>query len=444
MNVLVLGSGGREHAIAWKIKQSPLCTNLFVMPGNPGCAQIATLVSGSPKDFNAVKQVVLNNNIDLVVVGPEEPLVLGLRDNFEADAELKNLLFVGPGKSGARLEGSKEFAKEFMQKYSIPTAAFKSFCSETIAEADKFLETLKAPYVLKADGLAAGKGVVILNELEAAKEELRSMLSGKFGSASSRVVIEQFLSGIEVSVFVLTDGKDYLVLPEAKDYKRIGDGDKGLNTGGMGAVSPVPFVTEEFMGKVKSRIIEPTIKGLQDEGIDYKGFIFLGLMNCGGDPYVIEYNVRMGDPETEAVMTRIDSDLLSHLVACAKGELRNETIKIAEENALTVVCVSGGYPESYPKGLKITGTILLRENTYSGRVKVFHSGTAMNESGELVTAGGRVFAVTANGSYLSEGDIQKIEEGRASAYDIVDKIIFEGKNFRKDIGLDIIRYIKES
>ena len=444
MNVLVLGSGGREHAIAWKIKQSPLCTNLFVMPGNPGCAQIATLISGSPKDFNAVKEATLKNHIDLVVVGPEEPLVVGLRDFFEADDALKNVLFVGPKKAGALLEGSKEFAKEFMQKYSIPTAAFKSFSSETIAEGERFLESLNAPYVLKADGLAAGKGVVILSELEEAKKELKSMLSGKFGSASSRVVIEQFLSGIEVSVFVLTDGKDYLVLPEAKDYKRIGDGDTGLNTGGMGAVSPVPFVTEEFMGKVKSRIIEPTIKGLQSEGIDYKGFIFLGLMNCGGDPYVIEYNVRMGDPETEAVMTRIDSDLLSHLVACAKGELKNETLKIAEENALTVVCVSGGYPESYRKGMKISGNPLIKENSFSGHVKIFHSGTAFNENGELVTSGGRVFAVTANGSYLSETDIQKIEEGRESAYDMVDKIFFEGKTFRKDIGLDIIRYIKES
>lgn len=444
MNVLVLGSGGREHAIAWIIRQSPLCTNLFVMPGNPGCGQISTLISGSPKDFSAVKEAVVNNHIEIVVVGPEEPLVLGLRDYFEADEELKRVLFVGPGKEGARLEGSKEFAKEFMQKYSIPTAAFKSFSSETIAEADRFLESLKAPYVLKADGLAAGKGVVIPNEIEKAKEELRSMLSGKFGSASSRVVIEQFLKGIEVSVFVLTDGKDYLVLPEAKDYKRIGDGDTGLNTGGMGAVSPVPFVTEEFMGKVRSRIIEPTLKGLQNEGIDYKGFIFLGLMNCGGDPYVIEYNVRMGDPETEAVMTRIDSDFLSHLVACAKGELKNETIEISEENALTVVCVSGGYPESYRKGMKISGDILIRENTFSGKVKIFHSGTSINGEGELVTSGGRVFAVTANGSYLSESDIQKIEDGRQAAYDKVEKISFEGKNFRKDIGLDIIRYIKES
>jgi phosphoribosylamine---glycine ligase len=454
MNVLVLGGGGREHAIAWKIKQSKDCTNLFCMPGNPGTAQIATNIAGSPNDFAAVKSAVQNNQIDIVVVGPEEPLVLGLRDKFMEDSALKSVLFVGPSASGARLEGSKEFAKEFMTRHNIPTAAFKSFNSSNLDEADKFLESLKAPYVLKADGLAAGKGVLILDDLTQAKSELRNMMGGKFGAAGNTVVIEQFMKGIEASIFILTDGKDYLVLPEAKDYKRIGEGDTGLNTGGMGAVSPVPFVTAEFMKKVEERIIKPTIKGIQEEKIDYKGFIFIGLINCGGEPYVIEYNVRMGDPETEAVMTRIDSDLLHHLVACAKGELGGEKIKISPKRALTVVCVSDGYPKEYKKGITIYGNPLLYNNTFDGDVKIFHSGTKhivgtssdiggyMKASNKIVTAGGRVLAVTAN--TLCDDAVDAINEGRAAAYKEIENIKYEGKYCRRDIGEDIIKFCKEN
>lgn len=431
MNVLVLGSGGREHAIAWKIKQSSNCTNLFCMPGNPGTAQIATNVAGGVKDFDAIKECVLGNRIDIVVVGPEDPLVFGLKDMFAADADLKDVLFVGPGKKGAQLEGSKDFAKEFMTRHNIPTAAYRSFTKETLAEADAFLEQLEAPYVLKADGLAAGKGVLILESLQEAKDELRNMMGGKFGAAGNTVVIEQFLKGIEVSVFVLTSGKDYLILPEAKDYKRIGEGDKGLNTGGMGAVSPVVFADAEFMAKVEERIIKPTVEGFKKDDIDYKGFIFIGLMNCGGDPYVIEYNVRMGDPETEAVMTRIDSDLLSHLVAAAKGDLSGEQIKISEDGALTVVCVSGGYPEDYKKGMVMAGSEYLSHNGADSKVKVFHSGTAMKD-GNLVTSGGRVLAVTVNG--------KGIEAKRELIYSEIEKIQYEGKYCRRDIGLDLLNY----
>lgn len=431
MNVLVLGSGGREHAIAWKIKQSSNCTNLFCMPGNPGTAQIATNVAGSVKDFDAIKGCVLANKIDIVVVGPEDPLVFGLKDMFAADTELEDVLFVGPGKKGAQLEGSKDFAKEFMTRHNIPTAAYRSFTKETLAEADAFLEQLEAPYVLKADGLAAGKGVLILESLQEAKDELRNMMGGKFGAAGNTVVIEQFLKGIEVSVFVLTSGKDYLILPEAKDYKRIGEGDKGLNTGGMGAVSPVVFADAEFMAKVEERIIKPTVEGFRKDGIDYKGFVFIGLMNCGGDPYVIEYNVRMGDPETEAVMTRIDSDLLSHLVAAAKGDLSGEQIRISEDGALTVVCVSGGYPEDYKKGMAMGGSEYLSYNGAESKVKVFHSGTAKKD-GALVTSGGRVLAVTVNG--------KGIEAQRELIYSEIEKIQYEGKYYRRDIGLDLLNY----
>ncbi|MBR5398975.1 MAG: phosphoribosylamine--glycine ligase [Bacteroidales bacterium] len=441
MKALVLGGGGREHAIAWKIRQSWDCDKMFAMPGNPGTAQVGTNLSGDPNDFQAVKKAVLDNDVDIVVVGPEEPLVRGLRDRFEEDPQLKDVMFVGPGAAGAALEGSKQFAKEFMERHGIPTAAFRSFTSEQVDKAEAFLGTLKAPYVLKADGLAAGKGVLICENLDQAREEVRQMLGGKFGKASSTVVIEEFLSGIEVSMFILTDGKSYLMLPEAKDYKRIGDGDTGLNTGGMGAVSPVPFVDEEFKDKVRNRIIEPTLKGLAEEGIPYKGFIFLGLMNCSGNPYVIEYNVRMGDPETEAVMTRIDSDLLSHLCACAKGTLDKETIEISEDAALTVVCVSGGYPGSYQKGKPISGDPILFSNSYSGPVKVFHSGTAEPQEGNLVTSGGRVLAVTSNTP--AAGSVEEtVEEGRSLAYSHIDRIAFEGKYYRKDIGLDIIRYCK--
>ena len=431
MNVLVLGSGGREHAIAWKVKQSKNCTNLFCLPGNPGTAQIATNVAAGVKDFEAIKKCVLENNIEIVICGPEDPLVFGLKDMFAADEQLKDVLFVGPSKLGAQLEGSKDFAKEFMVRHNIPTAAYKSFTKETLAEADAFLEQLEAPYVLKADGLAAGKGVLILEDLEEAKAELRNMMGGKFGEAGNTVVIEQFLKGIEVSVFVLTSGKDYLILPEAKDYKRIGEGDKGLNTGGMGAVSPVVFADAEFMSKVEERIIKPTVEGFAKDNIDYKGFVFIGLMNCGGDPYVIEYNVRMGDPETEAVMTRIDSDLLSHLVAAAKGDLSGEKMEISKNGALTVVCVSGGYPEEYKKGLEMGGSEYLYSNTPDSKIKVFHAGTAMKD-GKLVTSGGRVLAITVNG----EG----IEKQRETIYAEIAKIEYEGKYCRRDIGLDLLNY----
>lgn len=437
MNVLVLGGGGREHAIAWKIARSKDCSKLYAMPGNPGISKIGQNLPGSPKDFQRVKQAVLDNHIDLVVVGPEDPLVSGLGDFFAEEPDLKDVLFVGPCSKGAALEGSKEFAKQFMQWYGIPTAAFRSFTSETIEEADRFLESLKAPYVLKADGLAAGKGVLICQSLDVAKSELRNMLGGKFGSAGNTVVIEEFLSGIEVSMFFLTDGKDYLLLPEAKDYKRIGEGDTGLNTGGMGAVSPVPFVTDDFKNKVRDRIILPTLKGLQKDGIPYKGFIFLGLMNCGGEPYVIEYNVRMGDPETEAVMTRIDSDLLHHLKMCALGRLSEEKIIISSHSALTVVCVSGGYPESYKKGVEINGNAFTSSDT---GVNIFHMGTSLKEDGTLATSGGRVIAITANSS--QEDAVRRIQEGREACYKEAEKIEFDGKYSRKDIGLDIIRYIE--
>ena len=431
MKVLVLGSGGREHAIAWRIKQSENCSGLFCLPGNPGTAQIAVNLSGSVSDFEGIKAAVIENGIELVVVGPEDPLVNGIRNFFAADDQLKDVLMVGPGKEGAMLEGSKDFAKAFMTRHNVPTAAYRSFTSETIDEADKFLESLEAPYVLKADGLAAGKGVLIPETLEEAKSSLREMLGGKFGKAGNTVVIEQFLKGIEVSVFVLTDGKDYLILPEAKDYKRIGVGDKGLNTGGMGAVSPVGFADAQFMKKVEERIIKPTVNGLAADGIDYKGFIFIGLMNCAGDPYVIEYNVRMGDPETEAVMTRIDSDLLAHLVAAAKGELAGEKMVISENGALTVVCVSGGYPESYGKGYEIFGSEYLLSSNPADKIKIFHAGTSMKD-GKLVTSGGRVLAVTVN----EKG----IEKGREEVYPEIDKIFYTNKYYRSDIGNDLLKY----
>lgn len=431
MKVLVLGSGGREHAIAWRIKQSENCSELFCLPGNPGTGQIATNLEGSVTDFEAIKAAVLEKGIELVVVGPEDPLVNGVRNFFAADEQLKNVLMVGPGKEGAMLEGSKDFAKAFMTRHNVPTAAYRSFTAETIEEADKFLESLEAPYVLKADGLAAGKGVLIPETLEEAKSSLREMLGGKFGKAGNTVVIEQFLKGIEVSVFVLTDGKDYLILPEAKDYKRIGVGDKGLNTGGMGAVSPVGFADAEFMKRVEERIIKPTVNGLAADGIDYKGFIFIGLMNCAGDPYVIEYNVRMGDPETEAVMTRIDSDLLSHLVAAAKGELAGQKMVISENGALTVVCVSGGYPESYGKGYEIFGSDLLFSSNPSDKIKIFHAGTSMKDD-KLVTSGGRVLAITVN----EKG----IEKSREEIYAEIDKIFYTNKYYRSDIGNDLLKY----
>lgn len=425
-NVLVLGSGGREHALAWKIAQSEKVSKVYIAPGNAGTALVGENISINISDFHLVKDVVLKYHINLVVVGPEQPLVDGIVDFFKNDPDLKDVKIIGPDKKGAQLEGSKAYAKQFMEKYGIPTAKCFTVTAENLNEGLKYLETLEAPYVLKADGLAAGKGVLILNDLNEAKDELKEMLSGKFGSASAKVVIEQFLKGIEVSMFVLTDGDNYVILPEAKDYKRIGDGDTGLNTGGMGAVSPVPFVTPEFVQKVEKRIIKPTIEGLKNEKIDYKGFIFLGLMNCGGDPYVIEYNVRMGDPETEGVMTRIDSDFAELLDKCAQGKLNEAHYKVNSDTSVTVMLVSGGYPEAYKKGMKITGL----ENVCPCCV-VAHAGTKL-DGNDIVTSGGRVIAVTAHG--------KNIEEAREKAYHNAKMIMFEGKNYRHDIGLDLMNY----
>ncbi|MBQ7222874.1 MAG: phosphoribosylamine--glycine ligase [Bacteroidales bacterium] len=425
MNALVIGSGGREHALAWKISQSQLLGTLYCLPGNPGTAEIATNLPGSADDFEVVASAVSQNGIDLVVVGPEKPLVDGLRDFLEK--RFPSLMIVGPNASGARLEGSKDFAKRFMSKYSIPTAEFKTFDASSVKESHSFLETLKPPYVLKADGLAGGKGVIIENDLQTAKDCITEMFSGKFGKASEKVVIEQFLSGIEVSVFVLTDGESYVILPEAKDYKRIGVGDTGLNTGGMGAVSPVPFADELFMNRVEERIVKPTIAGLKAEGIDYKGFIFLGLMNCAGDPYVIEYNVRMGDPETEAVMTRIDSDFLSHLRAAATGTLADEKVAFSPLSAVTVVITSGGYPEKYKSFYPIYGLDSVKN------VTVFHSGTKNSAEG-VVTSGGRVLAVTANAP--------TVVKAKELAFNAVKEIDFKDCYYRSDIADDIVNYQK--
>ncbi|MBR5034995.1 MAG: phosphoribosylamine--glycine ligase [Bacteroidales bacterium] len=426
LKVLVVGSGGRENAIAWKISQSKYLDKLYCLPGNPGTASFATNIAAGVGDFEAIASAVAESGIDLVVVGPENPLVDGLTDFLKG--RFPQLLVVGPGKTGAQLEGSKEFAKDFMSRHGIPTAAYKPFTKETLAEAKAFMKTLQPPYVLKADGLAAGKGVVILDDYVAACAELEEMFSGKFGAASSKVVIEQFLSGIEVSVFVLTDGKDYLILPEAKDYKRIGDGDTGLNTGGMGAVSPVPFADKVFMDKVEERIVKPTIAGLAADNIDYKGFIFIGLMNCCGDPYVIEYNVRMGDPETESVMTRISSDLLLHLEAAARGELKNQKIEISPEAAVTVVIVSGGYPGSYGKGYPITGI----DKAEADGATVFHMGTKAADDG-VVTSGGRVLAVVANAPDI-------VQAGR-KAYSAAANIDFKDAYHRSDITRDLLKYL---
>lgn len=422
-NILVLGSGGREHALAWKLAQSE-GAQVFVAPGNAGTAQIGTNVDIKPSDFEAIKLFCLKEQINLVVVGPEQPLVDGIVDFFKSDEALKTVKIIGPDKRGAQLEGSKAYAKDFMEKYGIPTAKCFKVNRDNVEDGCRFLESVKAPYVLKADGLAAGKGVLILNDLQEAKQELTKMLDGKFGAASATVVIEEFLKGIEVSVFVLTDGEHYVLLPEAKDYKRIGDGDQGLNTGGMGAVSPVPFCTPDFMQKVEDRIVKPTLKGLKAESIDYKGFIFLGLMNDDGDPYVIEYNVRMGDPETEAVMTRIEGDFFNLLNACAEGRLNEVHYAKSDMTAVTVMVVSGGYPEAYKKGMKMCGLETLKG------VAAFHAGTAFDADNNVVTAGGRVIAVTAHG--------QSIEEARDNAYREVEKIHFDGANYRHDIGLDLM------
>lgn len=424
MNVLILGSGGREHAMAWKIAQSPLLTSLFIAPGNAGTGQCGTNIPVNIDDFQAVKNTVLSNNIELVVVGPEVPLVAGIHDFFLLDKELKNIPVIGPTKKGAMLEGSKDFAKEFMVKYNIPTAAYKSFSMDTLNEGIEFLKTLKPPYVLKADGLAAGKGVVILSNINNAKKELSEMLSGKFGNAGTKVVIEEFLSGIECSVFVLSDGENYLILPEAKDYKRIGEGDTGLNTGGMGAVSPVNFANKAFMEKVESKIIKPTISGLKKECINYKGFIFLGLIKVGDEPYVIEYNARMGDPETEVVMPRIKNDFLEVLIACGNSELKSQQIITDDRTVCTVMMVAGGYPGEYEKGKIITGFEQINDSI------VFHAGTKQTDSG-VVSNGGRVIAVSSYGTSL--------EEALGKSYKNVEKLEFEGKCWRKDIGMDLVK-----
>ncbi|MBD3581599.1 phosphoribosylamine--glycine ligase [Flavobacterium selenitireducens] len=424
MTILLLGSGGREHALAWKLLKSPLCTNLLVAPGNAGTAQIATNVNISPTNFADVKQLVLDENVELVVVGPEDPLVEGIFDFFKADEELSEIPVIGPSKEGARLEGSKEFAKEFLIRHKIPTAAYDSFTAQTVEKGCDFLETLKPPYVLKADGLAAGKGVLILSDLEEAKSELRNMLVGqKFGAASAKVVIEEFLDGIELSCFVLTDGKSYKILPTAKDYKRIGEGDTGLNTGGMGAVSPVPFADHDFMEKIETRIVKPTVDGLRKDHIEYKGFIFIGLIKVGDDPMVIEYNVRMGDPETEVVMPRLKSDLVELFFAVSNERLDEVALEIDHRAATTVMVVSGGYPEDYQKGKVITGFDKISDSI------VFHAGTKLDEAGNVVSNGGRVLAVTSYGN--------DYEEAIKKSYQNIDKLHFDTMYFRKDIGFDL-------
>ena len=424
MNILILGSGGREHTLAWSIKKSPSCSNLYVAPGNAGTESIANNLDLNVNDFEGIEKAIHDHAIDLVVVGPEDPLVNGVRDYLESRDDLKELMIVGPGKEGATLEGSKDFSKQFMQRHNIPTAAYATFTSESLEEGKNFLETLSPPYVLKADGLAAGKGVLIIEDIEEAKASLTEMLvDEKFGKASSRVVIEEFLSGIELSVFVLTDGSNYLLLPEAKDYKRIGEKDTGPNTGGMGAVSPVPFASEDFMQKIKDRVIQPTIDGLNSENIDYRGFIFFGLIKVNDDPYVIEYNVRMGDPETQAVLPRLKSDLVDLLVATARREIGDLQAEQTDDVTTTVVMVSGGYPGSYAKGHEISGL------EAAGAAEVFHAGTR-SEEGRILSNGGRVLAFTGRGS--------DIESALKNSYAAIDKVSWNEAYYRKDIGQDLL------
>jgi phosphoribosylamine--glycine ligase len=424
MTILLLGSGGREHALAWKMLQSTKCSKLFVAPGNAGTASIAKNVALNITDFEAIKAFAIQEKVDLVVVGPEDPLVLGIYDFFKSDAALNHIPVIGPSKVGAQLEGSKEFAKEFLVKNNIPTAAYESFTKETVEKGCDFLETLQPPFVLKADGLAAGKGVLIIQDLEEAKTELRNMLlHQKFGSASSKVVIEEFLDGIELSCFVLTDGKNYKILPTAKDYKRIGEGDTGLNTGGMGAVSPVPFADAVLLEKIENRIVKPTIAGLQKDNIEYKGFVFIGLINVKGEPIVIEYNVRMGDPETEVVIPRLKSDLVELFQAVANQTLDQVSIEIDERSATTIMVVSGGYPEDYDKGFEITGLEKIQDSI------VFHAGTKL-ENNKVVTNGGRVIAITSFGDNFQEA-IKK-------SYQNIEKLHFDKMYCRKDIGFDLL------
>lgn len=423
MNILVLGSGGREHTFAWKIAQSNRCDKLFVAPGNSGTEEIAQNLNISVTDFEAIKSAVIQNNIDLVVVGPEDPLVQGIHDFFLQDEDIKDVSVIGPQKAAAELEGSKEFAKEFMMRHNIPTAAYASFTKANVEDGYKFLETLSSPYVLKADGLAAGKGVLILDDLNEAKAELKNMLvDAKFGAASTKVVIEEFLDGIELSCFVLTDGKDYKVLPTAKDYKRIGEGDTGLNTGGMGAVSPVPFATQDFLDKIENQIVRPTVEGLKKDKLPYVGFIFIGLIKVGNDPKVIEYNVRMGDPETEVVLPRLKTDLVEIFDAMANQTLSEVSIDIDERAATTIMLVSGGYPEGYEKGKQITGMEKVSDSI------VFHAG-AKNEDGKVVTSGGRVMAITSYGNTYKEA-IKK-------SYQNIENLHFDKMYYRKDIGFDL-------
>jgi len=423
MNVLILGSGGREHTLAWKIAQSPKLNNLFIASGNAGTDQVGKNLSLAETDFEAIKNAVIEHQISLLIVGPEDPLVLGIHDYFAKDSQLKNCKVIGPKKEGAQLEGSKEFAKEFMYRHHIPTAKYKSFSKNTLTEAFDFLNELKPPYVLKADGLAAGKGVLIINNIEEAKQELRAMLSeNKFGKAGNKVVIEEYLNGIEMSCFVLTDGKGYVVLPNAKDYKRIGEGDTGLNTGGMGAISPVPFANTSLLGEIEKTIIIPSVKGLQKDNIDFVGFLFIGLMIVGNKPYVIEYNVRLGDPETEVIIPRIDSDLLELFIATTNGNLSNYELQINSKTATTVMAVSGGYPESYKKGEVISGIEDIKESL------VFYAGIKqVNE--QLATSGGRVLAVTSFG--------KNHQEALKKSYTSLQKVHFKNMNYRSDIGFDL-------